>query len=111
MIKPQKKHFCHGVNKQKLQNAAEINLRDAIDLLKIDKWGAISMNTDLHTGHKSINNIPSIQEVSNKTKIPIVRIKKLIKRGLVDDRSGVQPTFSAFVQFWYFIGANPWYGI
>lgn len=110
MIKPNQKHFLSGANKQRVQDAAEINLRDAIDLLKIDKYGAISMNTD-YTGHKSVRGVPSIGDVSNKTGIPSPRIKKLIKRGLVEEGFGIRPTFSAFVQFWYFVGANPWYGI
>jgi hypothetical protein len=110
MIKPKQKHFLSGANKQKLQEAAEINLREAVDLLKIDKHGAISMNTDC-TGYKTVRSVPSMGDVSNKTGIPIPRIKKLIKKGLVEEGFGVRPTFSAFVQFWYFVGANPWYGI
>ena len=111
MIKPKQKHFLSGANKQKLQDAAEISLRDAIDLLKIDKYGSISMNTEPYSGHKTVNNVPSIEEVSNKSNIPVARIKKLIKRELVENCAGVRPSFKAFVQFWYFVGANPWYGI
>lgn len=105
MILPKKEKRGHSLLKSK----SEISRQEAIDIIKISKYGG--GKTSESFGHKTLSFLPDLKYIQEKTNIPAKRIKKLVKNGYIDNRFGYISTIKAFCEVWLYFGANPFSGL
>ena len=101
MILPKK------IQRNKRPFASELSRQEFRDLIRIERHAGPQCIEDPHTGHKTLEFVPDLEYISEKSKVPAKRIQALVKKKYLEPHFGYTTTVNAFMEVWFYLGANP----